>query len=172
MYILQNTLDCYRQWPLILRVTMRHMIWSLCMCQGTAVCPQIRLILNQKMSKAELFQENHSLIQSCSSRWSQKEMIGEKACCSSCNSYGKQVLLKIRWSYAPVLANLHVLKIHIDMLSFQYRIGFGERTLENKNSLDEACPLKRVRLSLWQQHLKNFGQSEGIEPVSYICQCV
>ena len=36
-----------------------------------------------------------------------------------------------------------------------------------EDSLDEACPLKRVRLTPWQQHLKNFGQSEGIEPVTF-----
>ena len=34
-----------------------------------------------------------------------------------------------------------------------------------EDSPDEACPLKRVRLTPWHQHLKNFGQSEGIEPV-------
>ena len=36
-----------------------------------------------------------------------------------------------------------------------------------EDSWDEACPLKRVRLTPWQQHLKNFGQSEGIAPVIF-----
>ena len=49
-----------------------------------------------------------------------------------------------------------------DLLHFNIELD-SERKYEK--AADEACSLKRVRLTPWHQHLKNFGQSEGIEPV-------